>query len=325
MSTMMPTELTTAGPMAVTTRSLVKRFGGVTALAGVDLSVPEGAVYVLVGRNGVGKTTTLSILLDLVVADAGAAEVFGMDTHRDGARVRAQVGYVPERHDVPYHWMRVGTLMRYHAGYYPAWDAAYAEELSRLFGIRASARYGRLSKGQKRSVQLVLALAHHPPLLLLDEPTDGLDPVMRDQALSVIAGHMARFPTTILVSTHQVHEIERLGDHLGLAQGGRIAMQVSREDLRRLLRNYDLAVPDGWTGLPAMAEAVVRRRGSGREVTWTIWGDPPAVTERLRDAGATVRQVEPLTLEHAALALLAYDPTTPTGAAALREATLVGV
>ena len=306
----LPTELATSGPLAVRTRSLIKRFGPTTALAGVDLDVPEGAVYVLVGRNGVGKSTTLNVLLDFVVADAGTAEVFGRDTHRDGARVRAHVGYVPERHDVPYHWMRVGALMRYHSAYYPAWDTAYADELARTFDLRPDARYGKLSKGQKRSVQLVLALAHRPPLLVMDEPTDGLDPVRRDETLSAIAAHMARFPTTILVSTHQVHEIERLGDHLGLARAGRIEAQFSREALRRLLQRYRIEVPDGWSGAPAMDDIVIRRNGGGRELAWTIWGEELSVTERLQSAGASVRRVEPLTLADAALALLARDTTS---------------
>jgi len=306
----LPTALTATGPLAVRTRSLVKRFGSTTALAGVDLDVPEGAVYVLVGRNGVGKSTTLNVLLDFVVADSGTAEVFGLDTHANGARVRAHVGYIPERHDVPYHWMRVGALMRYHAAYYPAWDAAYAGELARMFNLRPDARYGKLSKGQKRSVQLVLALAHRPPLLVMDEPTDGLDPVRRDETLSTIAAHIAQFPTTILVSTHQVHEIERLGDHLGLARAGRIEAQFSRDALRRQLQKYRIEVPAGWSGVPAMDDVVIRRNGGGRELAWTIWGEESSVTARLQSAGASVRQVEPLTLADAALALLARDTTS---------------
>jgi len=315
----LPTALATSGPLAVRARSLVKRFGGTPALAGVDLDVPEGAVYVLVGRNGVGKSTTLNVLLDFVVADSGTAEVFGLDTHVNGARVRAHVGYIPERHDVPYHWMRVGALMHYHAAYYPAWDVTYAAELARAFDLRPDTRYGKLSKGQKRTVQLVLALAHRPPLLVMDEPTDGLDPVRRDETLSTIAAHMAQFPTTILVSTHQVHEIERLGDHLGLARAGRIEAQCSRDTLRRQLRRYRIEVPDGWTGLPAMDDVVIRRNGAGRELAWTIWGAESSVTARLQSAGASVRQVEPLTLADAALALLARDATSgglrPSGTA----------
>ena len=265
-----------------------------------------GRLGLCAGRpDGVGKTTTLKVLLDLVVADGGTAEVLGLDTRADGARVRAQVGYVPERDDVVYGWMRVGALIRYHAGDYPAWDAGYADELSRLFDIRPEIKFGKLSKGQQRRVELLLALAHRPPVLVMDEPTDGLDPVMRDQWLSALAGHLARFPTTILISTHQVHEAERLGDHLGVMRAGRIEAQFSRETLRRYLREYHIEIPDGWVGVPALADVVIRRNGSRREVAWTIWGDEAEVVERLRGAGATIRQIEPLTLEDAALALLA--------------------
>lgn len=322
----LPTELTARGPLAVATRSLVKRFGRTTALAGVDLTVPEGAVYVLVGPNGVGKTTTLRVLLDLVVADSGVAEVLGLDTRAEGARVRAQVGYVPEREDSAYGWMQVGALLRYHAAYYPAWDAAYADELSRLFDVPLDSRFGALSKGHQRRVQLLLALAHHPPVLVMDEPTDGLDPVMRDQALSALASHLARFPTTILMSTHQVHEAEGLGDHLGVMRAGRIEAQLTRETLSRYLRTYHLQVPEGWAGVPALADAVIRRNGSHREVAWTVWGDEPEVAERLRTAGATIRRIEPLTLEGAALALLARQARADAAEASdMRVATGAGV
>src|SRR5439155_12276152 len=119
--------------------------------------------------------------------------------------------------------------------------------------------------------------------------------------------HLARFPTTVLVSTHLVHEAEGLGDYLGVMRAGRIEAQLSRETLHRCLRSYRIQVPDGWAGAPALAEAVIRRNGSQREAAWTIWGDEAEVAERLRGAGATIRQIEPLTLERAALALLANE------------------
>jgi ABC-2 type transport system ATP-binding protein len=300
----LPTELAATGPLAMQTRSLVKRFGRTTALAGVDLTVPGGSVYVLVGPNGAGKSTTLKVLLDLVVTDSGTAEVLGLDTHANGPHVRAQIGYVPEREDTVYGWMRVGALLRYHAGYYAGWDAAYASELSKLFEVRPEMRFDKLSKGQQRRVQLLLALAQRPPVLVMDEPTDGLDPVMREQVLSALAAHLARFQTTILVSTHLVHETERLGDHLGVMVGGRIQLQCTRETLRRQLRRYRIQVPDGWRGAPALDDVVIRRDGSLREFAWSIWGDEAEVSERLRGTGATILQVDPLTLEDAALALL---------------------
>jgi ABC-2 type transport system ATP-binding protein len=299
-----PKELSGAGRLAVETRSLMKRYGRSIALAGVNLSVPEGSTYVLVGPNGAGKSTLLKVLLDLVVADSGSATVLGLDTHGESARVRAQIGYVPERDDVGYGWLRVGALLRYHASYYPGWNSDYAAELARLFAIRPQMRLGRLSKGEQRRVQLMLALAHCPPVLVMDEPTDGLDPLMREETLGAVADHLARFATTILVSTHLVHEAERLSDHLGVLSSGRIEAQVSRDTLRRSLRRYVFNVADGWSPSPALAERVIRRNGSRREIAWTIWGEEADVVARLRDSGAAVRQVEPLTLEDAALALL---------------------
>jgi ABC-2 type transport system ATP-binding protein len=295
------------GPLAIRTKGLAKRFGKKDALAGVDLTVPEGSVYVLVGPNGAGKTTTMEVLLDVVVADAGTAEVLGLDSHENGAEVRARIGWVPEKGDPAYGWMRVGDRVRHHAAFHRAWDETYAAELARLFEIRPEARLDRLSKGEQRRVQLLLALAHHPPVVLLDEPTDGLDPVMRERTHSALAAHLARFPSTMLISTHHVNEAERLGEHLGVMRAGRIEAQLDRETLRRRLRSYRLQVPDGWAGAPALAESVVLRNGSAREVAWTIWGEEAEIAERLRATGATIREVEPLSLEDAALALLSRN------------------
>jgi ABC-2 type transport system ATP-binding protein len=311
----LPRQLETAVRAAVRTRALRKRWGSAVALAGVDITVPEGAVYVLAGPNGAGKTTLLKVLLDITVADSGTAEVFGLDTHTDAARARAQIGYVPEREESAYSWMRVADLIRYHAGYYAAWDASYASELARLFELRPRARLGELSKGQQRRVQLLLAMAHRPPLLVLDEPTDGLDPLVRERTLAALADHLARFPTTLLISTHQVHETERLCDHLCVLRAGAVQAQLSRADLRRRLRRYALDVPAGWAGAPALDGAVIQREGAAREIALTVWGDEGHVSARLRAADATIRHVSPLTLQDATVVLLAAGSAPAAGAA----------
>ncbi|MYF62611.1 MAG: ABC transporter ATP-binding protein, partial [Gammaproteobacteria bacterium] len=168
------------GPFAVTTRGLAKRFGSTRALDGLDLQVPEGAVYVLVGPNGAGKSTLIRTLVGLVRYQAGTVSVLGRDPADRGAEVRAGIGYVPEDYRVGYAWMTVGRLLEHQAVYHPSWDAVYARELRTRYGIDPGRKCHTLSKGQSRRVQLVLALAHRPPLLLLDEPTDGLDHVVRD-------------------------------------------------------------------------------------------------------------------------------------------------
>ncbi|HET7321871.1 MAG TPA: ABC transporter ATP-binding protein [Longimicrobiaceae bacterium] len=295
--------------LAVETRGLEKRYGSVQALSGVDVQVPEGSVYLLVGPNGAGKSTLLRTLLDLVRPTAGAASVFGLDCQHDGPRVRAQIGYVPEHSDSGYGWMTVGRLMEHQMRFFPAWDVDYAGRLADAFDLRLEQRFGKLSKGQARRVQLAMALAHRPPLLVLDEPTDGLDPVMRDELLGVLADHLAETPTTMLVSTHLVHEVEGLADHLAVIRNGELRAQVTRSELQNRLRRYRAEVPAGWGGSPALNGAVLRRVDSEREILWTVWGEERAVVEALTSAGATVREAAPLTLEDAALALLSRKET----------------
>lgn len=293
-----------AGAFAVATRGLTKRYGRETALDGVDVRVPDGAVYVLVGANGAGKSTTFKVLMNLERPDAGSAQVFGLDTGRDGPRVRAQVGYVPEHHGHAYRWMTSGRLLRHAAAYYPAWDAAYAARLGTALGLRLDRRLGALSKGENRRLQLVLAMAHRPPLLLLDEPTDGLDPVVRRRALGLLAEHLADTPTTVLLSTHHVHEVDSLADHLGVLREGRLVAQMPRDELQRTVRRYRVEVPEGWRAPPGMQLAAERRSGSGRVVQWTLFGEEREVARQLAASGAQVREVTPLGLEDAALAFL---------------------
>lgn len=296
------------GPHAVSTTGLAKRYGKVVALDGVDLQVPEGAVYVLAGSNGAGKTTLLEILMDLVRPSAGTATVLGLDVHAQGPEVRAQIGYVAARPDWGYGWMTVGRLMAYHAAYYPSWDAAYAARLTALFALPLDRKFGTLSRGYARRVQLALALAHRPPVLLLDEPTDGLDRVVRDELFGILSEHIAETPTTLLVSTHLIYEVDPLADHLGVLQGGRLVTQLSRSRLHRLLRRYRAEVPEGWAAPASLADAVVHRAGSSREIQWVVWGDEAEVAGRLTAAGARLRDAGPLTLDDAVLALLRPSP-----------------
>lgn len=297
------------GPRAIRTSRVVKRFGKETALSGLNMEVPKGAVYVLVGPNGSGKTTTLRILLDLLRPDQGHAEVAGMPTHERSDEIRAQIGYVPERRDFHYGWMKVRDMLEFHAGYYPAWDRGYARELQGKLEIRVKEKYARLSKGQARRVQLLLALAHRPPLLILDEPTDGLDPVGRKEVLGLLAEHLASTATTTLVSTHLIYEAERLGDHLGVLHDGRLTAQVDREDLGAHLKRYLVASSSGGDpGIEAGVNVVSRERSAGERsadrASLIVWGREEEVVQALEGAGASVRAVSPLSLEEAALALL---------------------
>jgi ABC-2 type transport system ATP-binding protein len=293
-----------AGPLAIETRALVKSYRRVKALAGLDLKVPDGAVYLLVGPNGAGKTTTLKVLMDLVAPSSGEVELLGRSPATHGAGLRARVGYVPERHDEAIPWMTVGRLLKHHSRYFPTWDPGYAEELTRTLDLPLARRSGSLSKGVARRVQLAMALAHRPPLLLLDEPTDGLDPLARDDFLALLADHIASSPTTILISTHHVQEMDGLADNVGVLCGGRLVAQLTCDALHASLQLYRGEVPEAWSGAPELEPDTVHRSAQGREIRWTIWGQPERVAEKLERSGVTLRSTEPLPLESACRVLL---------------------
>lgn len=296
------------GATAVATYELSKRYRHDTALDAVNLRVPEGAVYVLAGANGAGKSTAMKVLMNLERADTGTAEILGRDTVRRGPEARAQVGYVPERPDHPYRWMSCRALLSHVAAYYPSWDPAYADRLSLEFRLHLDRKVGTLSKGESRRLQLILALAHRPGVLLLDEPTDGLDPVVRTRTLSLLAAHLADTASTVLISSHQIHELENLADHVGILRDGRLVAQMSRDELQHAVGRYRVEVPVGWNATRELHLAGVRS-SAGREAQWTLVGDRRELIDRLTLAGALVREVHPLPLEDAAIALLAQEVT----------------
>lgn len=294
--------------LAVATHALSKQYGHETALHEVNVRVPDGAVYVLAGANGAGKSTLLRVLMGLERASAGMAEILGLDTVSRGPEARAQVGYIPERPDHAYRWMTCAELLQHRAAYYPAWDRQYADRLCQAFDLQTQLRVGTLSRGECRRLQLVLGLAHRPPLLLLDEPTDGLDPVVRNRMLSLLAEHLADTPTTILLSTHQIHEFESLADHVGVLRDGRLISQLSRDELRLAVGRYVVELPAGWQVPNELKAAGVHFTG-GREAQWTLVGEQHRLIDRLTLAGALVREVQPLPLAAATLALLATEVT----------------
>lgn len=153
----------------------------------------------------------------------GTIQVLGIDPQRDGHVVRAQVGYVPERSEFPYRQLTIHAILEHHAAYYDSWERDYADELLEAMRLDATVKLKALSKGEARRVQIVMALAHRPPLIVLDEPTDALDPIAREQFYALLARHLATTPATVIMSTHHVAEAERLATHVGVygADGSR--------------------------------------------------------------------------------------------------------
>ena len=203
--------------------NVTRRFGSRTALASVSLAVPRGSVYGLVGANGAGKTTLIKHVLGTLRAESGLVRVFGLDPVADPVGVLSRIGYLSEDPDLP-DWMRVGELMDYIRAFYPAWDQRYAEELRATFDLDQDAVIKTLSKGQKARAGLLVALAYRPELLVLDEPSSGLDPVVRRDILEAIIRTIADEGRTVLFSSHLLDEVERVADHVAMIDNGTIAM-----------------------------------------------------------------------------------------------------
>src|SRR5881392_2148302 len=231
---------------------LTRRFGAKTALASVSLAFPRGAVYGLVGANGAGKTTLIRHILGLLRAESGSVRVFGLDPVADPVGVLSRIGYLSEENDLP-GWMRVDELIRYSRAFYPAWDDAYAEELRRTFALDAAAKIKNLSRGQRARLGLLTALAYRPELLVLDEPSSGLDPIVRRDILGAVIRTIADEGRTVLFSSHLLEEVEQVADHVTMISQGRIVLSAPLGEIKESHR------VDG--RLPSLDEIFVARIG----------------------------------------------------------------
>lgn len=217
---------------AIHTHALTKHFRKVRALDQLNLEVPEGAVYALVGPNGAGKTTGIKLLMNLIRATSGTAQVLGMDSTQIRGEFYTQIGYVSENQDIP-EWMKVGSLLEYLREFYPTWDRALEDSLVKQFELPRGRKIKALSRGMKMKLALASALAFHPRLIVLDEPFGGLDPLVRDQ---LIEGLLERAEeSTIFISSHDLAEIESFASHIGYLEEGKLRFS---EDISALAARF---------------------------------------------------------------------------------------
>ena len=209
---------------------LSRHFGEQIALDNISLSVNKGQVFGIVGENGAGKTTLIKHLLGQYIAQQGTVRLFGLDPVEEPEKVLSKIGYLSEEPELPA-WMTVKELLNYTSAFYPNWDHQYASELIDIFALQTDKRIRDLSKGQKARVGLVLAQSHKPELLLLDEPSSGLDPNVRRDILSAIIKTVADEGRTVIFSSHLLDEVERVSDHLVMLDKGSILLSDSMENV----------------------------------------------------------------------------------------------
>ena len=293
----------------ISVSELTRRFGATTALDAVSLSMPRGAVYGLVGANGAGKTTLIRHILGLLRAEGGSVRVFGLDPVADPVGVLSRIGYLSEENDLP-GWMRVDELVRYSRAFYPAWDDAYADELRQAFALDPAARIQSLSRGQKARAGLLVALAHRPELLLLDEPSSGLDPVVRRDILEAIIRTIAHEGRTVLFSSHLLEEVERVADHVTMVSHGRIALSAPLDAIKESHRHVTVRLAQARPELPSVA-GVLRWDGRGEQWTAVCRGDPGELQAVVAGWGARIVASRVASLEEIFVAHVGTSASAP--------------
>ncbi len=297
--------------MIVETRGLTKKYGRFEAVEDLDLRVPEGSVFALIGANGAGKTTTIRLLMNILRADRGQASVLGTPSKRLGPSDFQHIGYVSESQKLPGR-LSLAHYYEYLRSLYPAWDRALETQLCAQFELPSARKIQHLSHGMRMKALLVGALAYRPKLLVLDEPLSGLDTLVRDEVVNGLLQQAA--DTTILISSHELAEIESFTTHVAFMQNGRLLLQEAIEDLQARFREVHVTLsavkdlpqplPAGWL-LPTVSGHRLRF------VAAHYVGDEPLYQELTRHYGAVRMECEPMSLRAVASALMQQRKRNP--------------
>jgi ABC-2 type transport system ATP-binding protein len=279
----------------ISVAGLSRRFGAKLALDNVSLEVTSGQVLGLVGANGAGKTTLIKHLLGLLKPASGSVRVFGLDPVNDPADVLGRIGFLSEDRDLPM-WMRVEELMRYSQAFYPKWDTDYAESLRRQFQLDPGMRITHLSRGELAKIGLLVALAHRPELLVLDEPSSGLDPLVRREMLEAIVRMVADEGRTVFFSSHLLDEIERVSDRIAMMANGRIVLSGQLAELLESHHRLTLRFEKPPAKPPQLTGAL-QVSGSGLEWTLLCNGARGQMVAAAKLLGAQVVAEEPASLD----------------------------
>lgn len=295
----------------IETDGLTRRFGRTEAVHDLTFAVPAGRVCALLGANGAGKSTTIKMLMNLLRPTAGAARVLGVDTSKLGERQRTEIGYVSENQQLPM-WMSVAQLLDYCRPFYPRWDRSLEQSLLTQFSLPTDRKLKHLSRGMLMKAALLTSLAYRPKLLVLDEPFSGLDPLVREEFVHGVLEASAAGEWTVLVSSHDIEEVERLCDHVVLLESGRKRLDEPTEQLQARFRRVELtnapadAAPDGtmvdWQRAGALTRFVATAYAG--DVTERSW--------RERFSGATFA-IHPMTLREIFIALAKLTRTGADG------------
>jgi ABC-2 type transport system ATP-binding protein len=291
---------------AIETHGLTYRAGKSFELREVDLKVREGSIYGFLGPNGAGKTTTIRLLLGLLRADAGSISLLGRVVPKDVHLALAETGYVPERPHL-YSYMTVQQAVQYHAAFFAGFDRAYADELAGTFALPGDAKLSHLSKGEMGKLHMLLVLAQRPRLLVLDEPTDGLDPVVRRDVFTALLDFCSQGTATVFISSHLVHELERICDWVGVLDRGRLIAELPMHGFKQGIKRLRIA------GAPSLVGdtpfVILAREQTSADEIWVVRGWQAPMTQWFDGVGAEIKEIVDLDLEEGFVELLRTSRT----------------
>jgi ABC-2 type transport system ATP-binding protein len=284
-------------PDVIVTQRLTKYYDRRAVVDNLDLRVPQGTVYGLLGRNGAGKSTAIKMLLGMVHPDFGGAEVFGEEAGRLRPETRSRIAYLAEGHPL-YRWMTIGEAVRFTRAFYPAWNNSLLEQILDHFGLSPRAKIKRLSKGERAQVSLALAVSADPELLILDDPTLGLDTVVRRDFLESLIQIIQRRGRTILFSSHILGDVERVADRIGILVDGVLRVDCPTDHFKDSIRKVVLEFGRTPPPFPA-CPGLVSNRTLGRKLELVLVGYSEAHRELAQSLQPLAIDVVELNLEDA--------------------------
>ena len=284
--------------LAIETIDLHKRYDGVDALRGLNLAVPPGSIFGFLGRNGAGKTTTMKVLLGMAKPTSGAARVFGIaaDAGDAAVEIRRRTGFVSEEKDL-YDYMTVAEIARFTASFYPRWRPDLEQRYRTAFGLQPDVKVKTLSRGTRSKLALLLALCRGAELLILDEPTAGLDPAAIEEVLQTLVAHAAGDGVTIFFSSHQIAEVDQIADHVTIIDRGRAVVAGALDDLRQQYRRVQFVFDGAAPAVTLRSHGVARVERQGRVMTVLCTGGADAIVAEGRTLGPVSVDVIPVSLK----------------------------
>lgn len=285
---------------AIATTSLTKNYGDIPAVSELNLHVPRGAIYGFLGRNGAGKSTTIKMVLGLARPTSGSASVLGMEAGKERVAIFERTAFVSEKKTL-YPSLTAAELVRFSRGFYPTWSDEAVQKCARRLEIPMKQRFDKLSNGNQTKVFLMLALSQRADLLILDEPTTALDPVTAEEFLRMLAEDALDRGSTIFFSSHQLEELERIAEYVGVMDHGNLLLQARLDDIKN---DFRLITASG-DGLPVeKTPQIVSVEVDGNSCRYFVTNDAEGFAAELKRNGATITQTVPLNLRESFLQLV---------------------